>query len=231
MAPLGRGRGKMFALLAVGLSVIALGGIAFAAIPDSKGEISACYDRTTGALRVIDVEAGTTCLASEVPLSWNRTGAQAQPGGQGPVGPEGPAGPQGPAGAQGPPGAPDAPSPSGPPPGEGVRAYATVVRGSSDYAVDPANSANVTRFAHPSPGVFCFALSVPVHGFTATERAVTSGTDGPGSSGVAMFSGIVQATGRTHCPAGLDTAVYVRSVNRQLPPLLHDPDGFYLSFF
>lgn len=46
--------------------------IAWAEIPDSTtGAIYGCYHNTTGALRVIDAEAGETCNSNESPLDWN----------------------------------------------------------------------------------------------------------------------------------------------------------------
>ena len=53
---------------------------AYAAIPASDGAISGCYHKVTGALRVIDAEAGGQCLATETALSWNREGLQGPPG-------------------------------------------------------------------------------------------------------------------------------------------------------
>lgn len=69
------------------------GGVAFAVIPASSGVVSACYQTVNGQLRVIDIDAGQSCLPSELPLAWNQ------------VGPAGPAGPTGPTGPAGPPGA------------------------------------------------------------------------------------------------------------------------------
>ena len=69
--------------------VSALGvGVAFAGIPDSgSGEISACYQKENGQLRVIDAEDGDECLPSQVPLQWNQTGPQGEKGDQGDPGP------------------------------------------------------------------------------------------------------------------------------------------------
>jgi hypothetical protein len=51
---------------------VALGGVAFAAIPDSNGTIHACYQRNGGNLRV--VQSDSDCRASESPLSWSQQG-------------------------------------------------------------------------------------------------------------------------------------------------------------
>ena len=53
------------------IGTVGLVGAAVAQIPDAAGTIKACYTRTTGALRVVDVESGQVCSAEEAPLSWN----------------------------------------------------------------------------------------------------------------------------------------------------------------
>jgi hypothetical protein len=68
------------------LLVLAVGTVVRAAIPAADGTITGCRDNRTGALRVIDAEAGQSCGSREALLTWNQTG---------------PAGPQGPAGANG----------------------------------------------------------------------------------------------------------------------------------
>jgi hypothetical protein len=78
------------------------GGVAFAVIPASSGLISACYQSINGQLRVIDREAGQSCLPSEVPLAWNQVGPQGPAGATGATGPAGPSGPPGAAGPAGP---------------------------------------------------------------------------------------------------------------------------------
>jgi type VI secretion system secreted protein Hcp len=71
-------------------TVAALGAgaaVGVAAIPSADGTIHACVTTATGAVRIIDAEAGATCTApGEKDLVWNQ---------QGPAGPAGPAGPQG----------------------------------------------------------------------------------------------------------------------------------------
>jgi len=74
-------------------ALIALGGIAYATIPDVSGLISACYSSTSGALRVIDSAA--KCSAAERALSWNQTGPAGAQGAQGLKGDTGAAGAQG----------------------------------------------------------------------------------------------------------------------------------------
>ena len=64
--------------------VVALGGVAWASIPDATGVIHGCYNKSGGALRVIDTAISTQkCTSTQVPLSWSQ---------KGPPGPPGPAG-------------------------------------------------------------------------------------------------------------------------------------------
>jgi hypothetical protein len=102
------GNGASFVAGALSVAVLG-GGVAFAVIPASSGVVSACYLTNNGQLRVIDVDAGQTCLPSELPLAWNQVGPT---GPVGPTGATGPAGPAGPTGMQGPTGPA---GPAGPP--------------------------------------------------------------------------------------------------------------------
>lgn len=74
------------------------GTVAAASVPAAGGVINGCRSIHTGALRVIDDEAGEQCRRFERPLQWNQEGPQ------GPAGPAGPQGPEGPQGSAGPPG-------------------------------------------------------------------------------------------------------------------------------
>jgi hypothetical protein len=105
--------------------VVALGGVAWASIPDVNNQIHGCYSvvgegRITSQayLRLIDpggngVAGSTACHAGEAGLTFNATGPTGPAGPTGPEGPrgapgiglrglQGPAGPQGPTGPQGP---------------------------------------------------------------------------------------------------------------------------------
>lgn len=55
--------------VAVVAVVLAAGGLAAAAIPDSSGVIHACYAKSDGALRVVK---GSKCATGERRLSWNQ---------------------------------------------------------------------------------------------------------------------------------------------------------------
>jgi hypothetical protein len=73
--------------LAVGIAIgLVLAGtaVAVASIPDSAGVIHGCRNLKSGALRVIDTDAGQSCSKDEAALTWNQTGPQ------GPAGPPGP---------------------------------------------------------------------------------------------------------------------------------------------
>jgi len=83
------GRVRVTALVAVVVG-LAVGGIAYASIPDSHGVIHGCY-QNGGNLRVIDSSTGS-CRPSEVALNWNQTG---------PTGERGPTGGRGPTGSTG----------------------------------------------------------------------------------------------------------------------------------
>ena len=67
-------------LVAFAFALVALAGVAVAAIPDGNGIIHACRKVDGGALRA--VAKASACRSSERPLAWNR---------QGPAGLTGPA--------------------------------------------------------------------------------------------------------------------------------------------
>jgi collagen triple helix repeat protein len=122
-------------------AILLLSGVAVAAIPSANGTIDACRESRTGAVILIDKEAGKTCPSGWVALSWNQRG---QTGPQGPAGPPGPVGPVGPQGLQGPAGPQGERGPAGPmgpagPPGprgeNGVSGYQVVVTSDSFQAM------------------------------------------------------------------------------------------------
>jgi hypothetical protein len=79
-------RPALVALAIVG-TLLTVGGIAYATIPDGGGVIHGCYQKNQGTLRVIDTGTTKTCSSSETPLDWNQSGQQGQQGQQGPTGP------------------------------------------------------------------------------------------------------------------------------------------------
>jgi hypothetical protein len=121
-----RGRRSWLAILTTAI-VVTGGALAFGAIPSSGTKVyTGCYNTSTGALRVIDKQAGATCTASENEIQWNQTGPTGAKGATGPAGPKGatgpagakgatgPAGPAGPKGATGPAGPKGPTGPAGP---------------------------------------------------------------------------------------------------------------------
>lgn len=60
----------------------ALGGVAWATIPDSAGVIHGCIDAASGNLKVVDFPT-TNCPGGDVPLNWNQQGPPGAPGSQG----------------------------------------------------------------------------------------------------------------------------------------------------
>ena len=75
-------------LVAIVALVVALGGVAYATIPDSGGVIRGCFD-SGGNLKVIDTGKGQSCAKGFTPLNWNQQGPKGDTGAQGPAGPAG----------------------------------------------------------------------------------------------------------------------------------------------
>src|SRR5262245_8138095 len=90
------GRRLSLLVLVVGVGV-AVGGIAYASIPDANGGIHGCYRPTTGQLIV--ATSGKGCEEGWTPLNWSQTGPT---GLAGPTGATGVTGPTGTTGATGP---------------------------------------------------------------------------------------------------------------------------------
>jgi hypothetical protein len=97
---------KKGGILALAMPAVLIAvGVGYAAIPSADGVIHSCYNATanpSGALRVIDTEAGAKCAKNEKALDFNRIGPPGPQGAPGPPGPQGPQGIPGPAGADGP---------------------------------------------------------------------------------------------------------------------------------
>jgi hypothetical protein len=64
---------RALGLVLVGVSVLAVAGVASAAVPSADATITACVGRK-GAIRIVDVEAGQACTDKENPLAWNQQG-------------------------------------------------------------------------------------------------------------------------------------------------------------
>jgi hypothetical protein len=59
-------------IVATAALAVALGGVAYATIPDSGGVIHGCYQKTVGSLRVIDPSTGGQCSSAETPIHWSQ---------------------------------------------------------------------------------------------------------------------------------------------------------------
>src|SRR5215472_9365557 len=68
--------GRRTAAMAVAVAaVVAAGGVALAAIPDSETEaFHGCYSAKTWALRLIDPSKGQRCATGEKPVTWDQAG-------------------------------------------------------------------------------------------------------------------------------------------------------------
>jgi Collagen triple helix repeat (20 copies) len=130
--------------------LVAGGGIATAAIPDSDGVIHACYDAISGQVRIVDPETGSpkACGKNEIAIDWNQQGPK---GDQGDVGPQGPAGPTGPAGPAGPSGPTGPAGPIGPagPAGPAGSSAAKVVS-ATGVALGPSGFTQVVAMSLPA---------------------------------------------------------------------------------
>src|SRR5438045_9461211 len=70
-------RSKKIAVLAAGaVAALALGSFAFAAIPDGNGVIHACFNKSSGAVRVTDTATNLPqgCPSKKAALTWNKQG-------------------------------------------------------------------------------------------------------------------------------------------------------------
>jgi hypothetical protein len=65
-----RGRStRSITVALLGVTVLLVGGVAGASIPDPSGVIHACYARKDGALRLVDT-ATSTCKTTETAIAW-----------------------------------------------------------------------------------------------------------------------------------------------------------------
>ena len=92
-------RSRFFiACVASTVAALVVGGIAYTSIPAPNGSITACYNKGTGALHVINFPHPPKCPPGTTLLTWNQRGVPGPVGGTGPQGAPG-------FGFQGPPGA------------------------------------------------------------------------------------------------------------------------------
>src|SRR6476620_745337 len=81
------GRRVRWVALGAIVTAFAVGGIAYASIPDGGGVFHACYKKVGGQLRLVESASG--CSPSETATQWNQTGQTGQTGQMGPTGPSG----------------------------------------------------------------------------------------------------------------------------------------------
>jgi hypothetical protein len=67
-------RKTLVVLAGLAMLILAAAAVAVAAIPDSSGVIHGCRNTRTGALRVIDTDAGQACTSVEAALNWQQSG-------------------------------------------------------------------------------------------------------------------------------------------------------------
>lgn len=153
-----KARGSVVTLVAAVAAALVAGGVAYATIPDSSGTIHGCYQKSGGALDVIDATV-TTCGKSQTELDWNvqgPTGPQGPQGPQGAQGPQGDPGPTGPAGPQGPQG------PAGP---SGTSHAYSTAGGFVQYGTSPVTVASLSL---PAGTYLVWATGTVVDGNMAT---------------------------------------------------------------
>jgi hypothetical protein len=75
-------RRRTLVLLGALALAAAAGGVAWATVPGNEGVIHACYQKSSGILRVLD-SPRDKCTRSERPIEWNVEGPQGPPGEQG----------------------------------------------------------------------------------------------------------------------------------------------------
>jgi hypothetical protein len=81
MRVLVRGRVRWAALIAI-VGALAVGGVAYAVIPDSTGVVHTCYAKSGGTLRVID-NSVANCKSNETALPISQTGLPGADGADG----------------------------------------------------------------------------------------------------------------------------------------------------
>jgi hypothetical protein len=145
-----------------------------ATIPAPNGVIYGCYNKSGGAVRVIDNDV-TTCNSNETQLTWNQTGPQGPIGPQGPqgvTGPQGPSGPLGPQGLTGPQG------PSGPSGAAGPGGL------SHAYVDSHVNAVGLSGFADTPVA----SVNVPAGNYVIFGKAIVGNGDGDTQNGECKLS-------------------------------------------
>jgi hypothetical protein len=141
-------RRRRYAVAGITAAALAAATTAWAAVPSADGQISGCYGKLGGVVRIIDLAKGEKCHATlETPITWSQTGPAGAPGPAGPPGEKGEPGPAGPPGERGERGEP---GPKGEP-----GAASTVYTSWGHEFVDRANYKVITRLQLPA-GTYLF---------------------------------------------------------------------------
>lgn len=199
-----------FAVGVAAITSLGVAGASYAAvnsIPSPSGVFTGCYNKTSGALRLIDPARGQHCAATETQVTWNQKGQT------GPAGPAGPAGPQGP---QGVPGATGPVGPQGPqgPTGPGLLAWAYV----NANGTVASSSGNVT-VANPGPGSYCIGVT------GGTAHVAVASLDSLENTGGTVQAGVFDASGCPANAANIDVITRPQSQDGGLPGVNH---AFYI---
>jgi hypothetical protein len=157
------------------VSGLAVSGIAaIAAKKPSGSQITACYAKKSGALRVL--KAGKRCKRGERKIAWTKNGARGTRGIRGARGSQGPEGGNGARGATGPAGVASAPGANGSPGADGTaRAYAEVNDVSNDYVAARTSgfTGTVTK-PGATTGIYCLTPDPTLGIDPSTVAAVAS---------------------------------------------------------
>lgn len=80
---------KLLIVLIVAAGLTGVGAVAYASIPGSDGVVHGCRKNSDGSVRVIDSDAGQTCVNGWTVLNWNQAGPQGPAGVNGTDGADG----------------------------------------------------------------------------------------------------------------------------------------------
>lgn len=179
--------GRRAVVAAVLLPVLVVPGLALAA--DDPQSYTGCLMKNGQLHRVATGDEPTApCKASEMQITWNRTGPEGPAGAEGPEGPQGAEGPQGPGGQQGPagPAGPQGPQGEKGDPGEGgARAYGLI---SGDGTLNPnVNSRSIIASSRFDTGVYCVGLDPSISTLSSVVTATPAG--GSGNSAALVAAG------------------------------------------
>ena len=161
--------------LTIAMVALVISGIAVAAKKPSKSQITGCYSKKTGDLRVLN--RGKRCKRGERKITWTKSGARGTRGARGPrgvIGPIGPRGGTGPSGslgatgAMGPSGSVGATGPAGP-----SNSYEAFNSGPVTITGTDTDSANslATR-SNVAPGSYLVIARVQLNGPATTDARI-----------------------------------------------------------